>query len=156
MNLPAAYKLIRTWEGCRLKAYPDPVSGNVPWTIGYGTTDGVRSGMVITQAQAEFMMEADVKVRAEKIASWLDKPYTYNQISAMVSLAYNVGLNAVYHSQLLSDFNAGLAPKMCVADFSHFVYAGGKIIQGLVNRRKAEAYVFLQPDPTVPSVSGAV
>lgn len=45
---------IKSFEGLRLKAYPDPGSkdGN-PWTIGYGSTRGVKKGMVITEAEAE-------------------------------------------------------------------------------------------------------
>jgi hypothetical protein len=38
-DFPASgLKLIKEFEGCHLKAYPDPLSGNLPITIGWGTT----------------------------------------------------------------------------------------------------------------------
>ncbi|MGE8289880.1 MAG: lysozyme, partial [Stenotrophomonas sp.] len=49
-----AAALVRKWEGCRLKAYPDPASGGDPWTIGFGATGpGIRRGVVWTQQQAD-------------------------------------------------------------------------------------------------------
>ena len=46
----AGYRLIQSWEGCRLRAYPDPASGGAPWTIGYGHTGPqVKPGLVISQ-----------------------------------------------------------------------------------------------------------
>lgn len=48
-------------EGLRLKAYPDPLSGGAPWTIGYGHTGPeVREGLVWTQAQADAALVADI------------------------------------------------------------------------------------------------
>jgi GH24 family phage-related lysozyme (muramidase) len=46
------------FEGCRLAAYQDV--GSV-WTIGYGRTRGVHSGMTCTQAQAEAWLQQDVR-----------------------------------------------------------------------------------------------
>lgn len=37
-DLADALQLIKEFEGCHLSAYPDPLSGGEPWTIGYGTT----------------------------------------------------------------------------------------------------------------------
>jgi lysozyme len=42
--------LIKRFEGLRLTAYPDPSTGGDPWTIGYGTTRGVRPGMTISSS----------------------------------------------------------------------------------------------------------
>jgi hypothetical protein len=43
--------LLRQWEGCLLSAYPDPASGGVPWTIGYGHTGPeVTAGLTIMGA----------------------------------------------------------------------------------------------------------
>ena len=44
--------LIKQFEGYSSKAYPDPATGGAPWTIGYGTTNGVKPGMIITAEQA--------------------------------------------------------------------------------------------------------
>ena len=57
----AGLNLIKRFEGCRLKAYPDPGSRGAPWTIGYGHTGAeVVPGLVITQAQAEAWLRADL------------------------------------------------------------------------------------------------
>ncbi len=58
---PAGYRLIQSWEGCRLQAYPDPASGGAPWTIGYGHTGPeVKAGLVISQQQADAWFRSDV------------------------------------------------------------------------------------------------
>ena len=54
----AGIRLIKAFEGLRLRAYRDAVG---IWTIGYGTTSGVRSGMVITEAEAERLLRRDVE-----------------------------------------------------------------------------------------------
>ncbi|WP_369127544.1 lysozyme, partial [Xenorhabdus bovienii] len=46
-------EFIQQWEGLKLKAYPDPATGGIPWTIGYGHTKDVKPGQVITEQQAE-------------------------------------------------------------------------------------------------------
>jgi len=140
-DLSKAYALIRLFEGCVLHAYQDVVG---VWTIGYGTTDGVRPGMVIDKETAELMMEKDVQHRLSVIGDWITAPQvTDNEISAILSLVYNIGLKAFHHSQLLYHLNSG-DPKAEVAQhFMSWIHAGGRIIPGLVNRRKAEMAVFL-------------
>lgn len=139
-DLGKAFGMIRQYEGFRARAYQDSVG---VWTIGYGTTAGVHSGMVITQAQAETLMEMDVKHRAEMLASWIQVPVTDNQMSAMISLAYNIGMLGIHHSRLLADINAGLSKQQCAKDFASWVHAGGHTLPGLVARRKAEAAIFV-------------
>ena len=64
---------VKRWEGCKLKAYPDPGSrdGN-PWTIGYGHTSDsflyVTKGLTITQAQADAALQHDLNETAAAIA----------------------------------------------------------------------------------------
>ena len=58
---PEGLQLIKSWEGCRLCAYPDPASGGAPWTIGYGHTGPeVHQGLAISQQQAEAWLAADI------------------------------------------------------------------------------------------------
>ena len=59
-------ELIKHFEGCSLEAYPDPGTGGVPWTIGYGSTVGVSKGMVITQEEAELMLLEEIRRRLER------------------------------------------------------------------------------------------
>ncbi|PHM58412.1 lysozyme [Xenorhabdus hominickii] len=53
-------RFIQQWEGLKLKAYPDPATGGIPWTIGYGHTKGVKKGDVITEQQAEDFLHDDL------------------------------------------------------------------------------------------------
>ena len=71
-DLAAALKLIKDFEGCHLEAYPDPLSGGDPWTIGYGTTryqDGrrVSRGDKINAIEADLLLRREVDRIAEKL-----------------------------------------------------------------------------------------
>lgn len=137
-----ANDLCRKWEGCRLEAYPDPGTGGDPWTIGYGATGaGIGPGVVWTQQEADKRLEQDVSRFVDGVRDLLMQPATDNQLGAMASLAYNIGLGAFSGSTLLRMFNAGR-----IADaqkqFGVWVNAGGRRMQGLVNRRADEARVF--------------
>lgn len=139
--LVPALALIKRFEGCELEAYPDPGSGGDPWTIGWGATGaGIRKGVTWTQAQADARLAEDVAkfmagvVKAAPVA-------TANQRAAMTSLAYNIGLGAFQGSTLLRRHNSGnyAAAK---AEFARWNKASGKVLNGLVKRRAAEAEVY--------------
>jgi GH24 family phage-related lysozyme (muramidase) len=97
-DLAAALKLIKEFEGCHLRAYPDPLSGGAPWTIGYGTTrysDGraVSKGDEINAIEADLLLRQEVDRIAEKLRTTI--PYwvemTDAQKCALISFAYNLG-----------------------------------------------------------------
>ncbi len=91
-------ELIKKFEGCELTAYPDPASGGLPYTIGWGSTrrkDGrsFQLGEAITQAEADdllnFQIENDFLPTLEKIPVW--EELNTNQRGALLSFAYNLG-----------------------------------------------------------------
>lgn len=94
-----ALKLIKEFEGCHLTAYPDPLSGGAPWTIGYGTTR-YPGGRPVSRGDKITVIEADMFVRTEidQIAKKLSEtvPYwsamTDGQRSALISFSYNLGV----------------------------------------------------------------
>lgn len=97
-DLAAALKLIKEFEGCHLRAYPDPLSGGAPWTIGYGTTrysDGrsVSKGDEINAIEADLLLRQEVDRIAEKLRTtipfWVEM--TDAQKCALISFAYNLG-----------------------------------------------------------------
>jgi lysozyme len=139
--------LIKRWEGCRLKAYPDPATGGEPWTIGYGLTSAagivpVKRGLVITQAQAdEYLVKSLVKYEAA-VSKALTKTPTPNQFAAMVSLCFNVGPGAFARSSVVRKFNAGDTRGAADA-FRLWNKAAGKVMAGLKNRREDERKLFL-------------
>lgn len=132
--------LVKQWEGCRLTAYQDIVG---VWTIGYGHTGpDVHEGLTWTQAQADDNLSRQLRFEfAPAVINALHRPYKPQQLAAMVSLAYNVGIKAFTGSTLVRLFNLG---DMVAAEsqFHRWIRAGGKVTQGLVNRRAAEAALF--------------
>ena len=134
--------LIKQFEGYSSKAYPDPATGGAPWTIGYGTTNGVRPGMIITAEQAEKMLRDDVAKFESGVSSLITAPTTQGQFDAMVSLAYNIGLGNFGKSTLLKKHNARCYT--CAADqFRVWNRANGKVMNGLTKRRAAERQVYM-------------
>lgn len=135
-------ELIKQFEGYSSKSYPDPATGGAPWTIGYGTTKGVKPGMVITAEQAEKMLRDDVAKFESGVSSLITAPTTQGQFDAMVSLAYNIGLGNFGKSTLLKKHNARCYT--CAADqFRVWNRANGKVMNGLTKRRAAEREVYM-------------
>ena len=136
--------LICEFEGKRLVAYDDGVG---IWTIGFGTIkypNGVRvkKGDTCTLEQAKDYMRHDLIEFEHTVNSSVKVPLNQNQFDALVSLAYNIGSNAFKSSTLVKKLNA--SDYQGAADqFNVWVNAGGKRMQGLVNRRDKEKLLFL-------------
>lgn len=134
--------LIKQFEGYSSKAYPDPATGGGPWTIGYGTTKGVKPGMVITAEQAEKMLRDDVAKFESGVSALLKVPTTQGQFDAMVSLTYNIGLGNFGKSTLLRKHNEKCYS--CAAgQFPVWNRAAGKVMNGLTRRRNAERDMYM-------------
>jgi GH24 family phage-related lysozyme (muramidase) len=155
--------IIKKWEGCRLEAYRCPAG--VP-TIGYGSTrlidKPVRMGDTITQQMADDLLLNEVEhLFAPGLFTLLPmaKQWRPNQIAALISWAYNVGLGAVEESTLRKRLLAGEdRAKVVIEELPKWVKADGKILEGLVNRRKDEVKLFtggqsLQQEPAKLSPS---
>lgn len=133
-------EMIKTFEGCHLKAYRCP--SNV-LTIGYGHTAGVYEGMTITQAQADAFLQEDLKRSAYYVNNKAFVPITdelnINQKEALISFAYNCGAKCL---QTLCENRTAtvIAEKMLL-----YNRGGGKVLPGLVKRRKAEQALFNTP-----------
>lgn len=136
--------LICEFEGKRLAAYDDGVG---VWTIGFGTIkypNGVRvkKGDTCTLEQAKEYMRHDLIEFEHTVNSSVKVPLNQNQFDALVSLAYNIGSNAFKSSTLVKKLNTG--DYQGAADqFNVWINAGGKRMQGLVNRRDKEKLLFL-------------
>ena len=131
--------LIKRFEGCRLKAYKCPAG---VWTIGYGHTNNVRPDDIITQTDADELLNNDFKVHEENVKRVVKIALTQNQFDALVSFEYNVGYGAFANSTLLKLLNAGNY-NGASKQFERWVYAGDRVLEGLVKRRKAERELFL-------------
>ena len=141
------YSLIRSYEGCRLKAYKD--SAGV-LTIGFGTIeypDGskVKEGDSITQEKADFYLKWQVLLKFGQVDQ-LKLPVNQNQFDALVSFAYNLGIGALKSSTLLKKVKANPCDPSIEAEFLRWNKARVKgvltVLNGLTKRRQAEADLF--------------
>ena len=132
--------LIKSHEGLRLHAYPDPGTGGEPWTIGYGHTGGVRPGDVITEDQAEMILRADLDTFEKAVASLLPIELSQSEFDALVGFAFNVGVHSLETSTLRKRLLAG-EPRCWVyqKELPRWNKGGSGVLPGLVKRRQAEA-----------------
>lgn len=133
-------QLIKSFEGCILRAYKDAVG---IWTIGYGHTGDVLPGMEITIIQAEEYLKSDLFKFEKSVSAYVTIPLTQDMFDALVSFTYNVGIGAFKSSTLLKKVNRGDI-EGAAGEFNKWIYAGKKILPGLVKRREAEKNLFLK------------
>lgn len=136
----AGIRIIKKYESLRLHAYYCPAK---VLTIGYGHTGpDVKSGMQISEYMADQLLRHDLDRFEKGITSLLKVKVTENQFSALVSLVFNIGEGAFSGSTLLKKINSGDYAGAS-EEFQRWNKAGGKILPGLVSRRKEEEILFL-------------
>lgn len=133
--------LIKAHEGLRLNAYLCPAG--VP-TIGYGHTKNVKLGDKITSEQAEKFLIEDLRT-AENEVNKLNLNINQNQFDALVSFIFNVGVGNFRKSTLLKRMKINVNDPDIEVQFNKWIYGGGKILPGLVKRRKDEAELYFRP-----------
>lgn len=138
--------MMHHFEGCVLEAYQ--CSAKV-WTIGWGNTyyqdkRPVKQGDKITQEQADKLFEMIMNEFAIEVRRALTKELNENQFSALVCFAYNVGIGNLKRSTLLRKVNANPDDKTIDAEFLRWTRAGGRVLRGLVRRRRAEADLYFK------------
>ena len=139
------YLLITNHEGLRLKPYLCPAK--IP-TIGYGNTyytDGKRVTLLdkeITKQQAFDMFKEVANRFAKRVDELVTSNINQNQFNALVSFAYNVGTGNFASSTLLKKVNRNPDDLSIKDEFLRWNKAGGKVINGLTNRRNEEANIY--------------
>lgn len=129
-------QVIGNWEGLRLYAYQDVVG---VWTKCYGDTKDVKPGMKFTKEQCDIwfierLTEHEAGMRKCLVNPDIIPTKTY---VSMLSLTYNIGTGAFCKSSIKIKWNAGQQVASCNA-FLLYNRAGGRVLKGLVNRRKFE------------------
>lgn len=151
------------------------------WTIGYGTTQGAKQGMKITQEEAEELLIKECQKFYNGVFAKVGKICNENQIGALISFCYNVGLGAFEKSTLLKVIksksindarmhcinqakwklqkkkitkeqyqeivfviNESVVSQLIQMQFLEWIFAGGKVLRGLENRRKAEVELYFK------------
>jgi lysozyme len=121
-------------EGYVGETYKDIVG--VP-TIGFGETQGVRLGDRTDPVRALIQLNKTTSEFSKRVAACITVPVSQNEFDAYVSFAYNVGTGGFCSSTLVKKLNANDYDGAC-SELLKWVYAGGKPVQGLVNRRQKE------------------
>ena len=123
------------YEGYSSEAY-QPVAGDV-WTIGFGTTTGVKEGDVIDPLEALERARSDTDKVEDAIKRCVKVPLSPGEYDAYSSLTYNIGVTAFCTSTLVKKLNQGDYQGAC-NELHRWVYFKGKKLPGLVNRRAQE------------------
>jgi len=140
----ALVEFVGAWEGFEPKAYRD---GGGVWTLGFGRTLGVGPGDTVTLSQAREWLLADLTRHAEGLSEFMKREPSQQQFDALVSLAYNCGVQAVGTSGTMRRFNAGNDAE-CADRFLFWDLDNGVHVPGLLKRRKAEWAIYLDGDYT--------
>ena len=130
--------LIKKFEGCKLESYKCAAG---VWTIGYGSTKGIKEGMSISQEEADNLLLEDVAVFEDNVSDAVTMPLSQHQFDALVSWTFNLGGANLKASTMLKKLNAGEYEEV-PAQMKRWNKAGGKVLQGLIRRREAEALLF--------------
>lgn len=129
--------LIKSFEGCRLSSYRCPAN---KWTIGYGHTNGVYEGMVITQAQADQFLFDDVQRFVNAVNQYQVRfNFNQNQFDALTSFAYNCGEGSLAAVMSCCNTKKEIAEECKLYNKS----SDGKVLAGLVRRREEEYKLFM-------------
>lgn len=127
--------VVMYFEGTVLRTYRDPI-GIVTACTGH-TGPELRMGQTFTREQCEEMLYRDLLKHADDL-NCITVPLTDGQKAALLSFSFNVGRSAMCGSTLVRKANAGRPAAEWCPELSRWVYAGGRQLPGLVNRRKAE------------------
>lgn len=147
-------ELIKSFEGCRLNAYPDPLTGGLPITIGWGSTKDFdqtpfKMGKVITQKYADTLLEFELRNRylpsLQKIPYWDEM--NENQRGALLCFAYNLGADFYGNSNFSTITRILKNREWNKVPDALYLYRnpGTKVEAGLLRRRVAEGNLWSRP-----------
>jgi len=130
--------LIKKFEGCELEAYKCAAG---VWTIGYGSTKGVKEGDTLTEKETDSLLLHEMDEYEGYVLEAVEMPLSQHQFDAIVSWTFNLGPSNLNASTMLKVLNKGDYEDV-PAQIKRWNKAGGKVLEGLVRRREAEALLF--------------
>lgn len=135
VDLVELFMLIRSFEGCRLMPYVCPAG---VWTCGWGSTGAdVMPGQAWSRDYANQRMTMDAHKFARGTLT-LCPQLSGTRLCAVADFAYNLGLGSLQASTLRRKVNAGDWDGAKI-ELMRWVRGGGRVLPGLVRRRRAEA-----------------
>ena len=143
------YALIERLEGSRRAAYKDSASiptigiGFIRYTLGDKAGQKVQMGDVMTDGEIRAELASQIQTYEKAVRDAVRVELTQSQCNACVSLCYNIGAKAFAGSSVVRELNQRKYQAACKA-FELWNKAGGRVVQGLVNRRAAEQKEFFR------------
>lgn len=153
-SLDIATSLIKQFEGCHLEAYPDPLSGGKPYTVGYGSIRDLggnefKNKQKITQEYAELLLDREIDsieaILSEDVPYW--KEMSPEQQACLISFAYNLGSGFMVAAtgfetiqRLLKQKKWDEVPKALLL----YRNPGSNVEEGLLRRRQAEGELWMK------------
>lgn len=151
-----AIKMIKHHEGVRQKPYRCPAK---LWTIGVGHVlypeqgklkidqrDGfalkIEDFRTFSMEEVDAILRTDLDRFERGVEKFCPVPLTQGQFDALVSFSFNVGLGTLQRSTLRQKVLRG-DMEGASEELLKYCMAGGKVLRGLLNRRKDEQVVFL-------------
>ena len=140
-------ELIKSFEGFYSKPYLDPIG--IP-TIGYGATYYPNKKKVtmkdkpLTEKEASDLLKEMMVTYENDVKRLVKRELNQNQFDALVSFTYNLGSANLGKSTLLKKINANPYDKTIKDEFLKWNKAGGKVLNGLIRRRNAEAELYFK------------
>ena len=141
----AGFEIVKYFEGFHSKPYLCPAK--IP-TIGYGSTRGFDNKKIrinaaeITKEEGQTLLERDIKSAENSVTRLIKVEMNENEFSALCSFVYNLGSGRLQSSTLRAKMNRS-DYEGAANEFPKWRRAGGKILRGLVLRRKMEQKLFL-------------
>lgn len=138
-----AARFVARWEGFLGHAYLDTIASPPVWTIGYGHTGGVLSSWVWSKAHALRVLGHDLRDAARTVSQkTAGKHLTVRQRIALISGVFNCGPGILDDPDIMRPLRRG-DWKRVAREWEDWCHAGGVVVQGLLNRRKQEAWMML-------------
>lgn len=129
----------------------DTVIGTL--TIGYGHTGpDVFIGQQIDEGEASTLLQSDMATAIKAVDANTPDTLTQHQFDACCDFAFNVGAHAFVGSTMDRLLNTGDSNE-AAQEFLKWIKSGGKVLGGLVRRRKKEKILFLCADEDTPDYS---
>ncbi len=130
--------LIKKFEGCELEAYKCAAG---VWTIGYGSTKGVKEGDSLTQEDADKLLRHEMDEYEGYIKDMVKIDLKQNEFDSLVSWVFNLGPANLKTSTMLKVINDNKLEEV-PSQMKRWNKANGKVLEGLIRRREAEALLF--------------
>lgn len=151
-----AFDLIASFEGYRARAARAP---DGQWTLGFGHTATAREGLTVTRNEAEDLLRWDLLPIEDTLRQVALMPLSQNQFDALVSFAFNIGLENFKTSDTLRSLNQGQPVAAAIAMHAwRRAHVNGQVltIDALVRRRAAESALFLETSGARPAAPTSV